>query len=292
MDTEKYRALLSAIDHGSLSAAADQLGYTISGISRSVASLENQLGFSLLVRSKSGVVPTADCEKLLPNIREILRHQELLQQTADRIRGLETGSVSVGIAYPPFHSRLSSLIVSFRNKYPGISVQLTEGTSSELSGLMEEKKLDLCIISQRDNVPEFQPLFHDHLCIWVPVDHPAVKNGVYPVRYLEQDDYILIHPGKETDNSLFLKELHLSPKICASTSDVDAVYAMVNAGLGVSLMNHIFDEGRKGSVISLPLDHGKEFDIGLAAPHQEDRSPAAQEFFSFLETAFSDQNVL
>lgn len=40
MDTERWQILLKAIDHGSLRAAAEEMGFTVSGISRSVATLE------------------------------------------------------------------------------------------------------------------------------------------------------------------------------------------------------------------------------------------------------------
>ena len=51
MDTERWQILLKAIDRGSLRAAAEEMGFTVSGISRSVATLEKELGFSLLYRA-------------------------------------------------------------------------------------------------------------------------------------------------------------------------------------------------------------------------------------------------
>lgn len=69
MDTERWQILLRAIDRGSLRAAADEMDVTVSGISRSVATLEKELGFSLLHRAKSGVQPTEECRQLLPAVR-------------------------------------------------------------------------------------------------------------------------------------------------------------------------------------------------------------------------------
>ena len=60
------------------------MGFTVSGISRSVATLEKELGFALLYRAKSGVQPTAECRQLLPSVRELLFAQERLEQTAAR----------------------------------------------------------------------------------------------------------------------------------------------------------------------------------------------------------------
>ena len=85
MDTDKYKALLSAIETGSLSAAAAELDYTPSGISRAVASLEESLGFSLLVRKKSGVFPTEECQLLLPLFRNLI-HTEIDPDSSQTIR--------------------------------------------------------------------------------------------------------------------------------------------------------------------------------------------------------------
>ena len=282
MDTEKYRALIYAIDTGSLTAAAEKLGYTPSGISRSVASVEDQLGFPLLTRAKSGVTPTEDCEQVLPIIRNILRIQDQLQQTADRICSLETGSVTVGTAYPIYDQILSRKIVAFRKLHPKISIRLIEGTSSELSHKLSLHELDFCIISQRENVPVFHPLCRDSICAWVPAFHPAVSEGIYQVRNLWSDDYIELYPDLETDNSIFLEKNQLYPNVCAGTSDIFAAYAMVEAGLGIVLINTLLSRPRNGDVVSLPLDRSSDFEIGVAAKSQEECSPAANEFLNFI----------
>ena len=62
MDHNKRTALLTAIDLGNLTRAAEQLGYTQSGLSYIIKSVEAEFGFPLLIRSRSGVRPTA-----LPN---------------------------------------------------------------------------------------------------------------------------------------------------------------------------------------------------------------------------------
>ena len=194
MDTEKYKALICAIDTGSLTAAAEILDYTPSGISRSVMSVEEQFGFPLLVRAKSGVTPTEECEQLLPLIRNLLHIQEQLQQTADRVCSLETGSVTVGTAYPIYDQILSKQIVSFRKLHPNISIRLIEGTSSALSDQLRNHVLDFCIISQRQNIPVFYPLCRDSISAWVPSNHPSVKRGIYQTADLLSDDYIELYP--------------------------------------------------------------------------------------------------
>ena len=62
MDTAKIRALLAAADLGSISKAADALGYTQSGVTHIIRALEEEAGFPLLLRGNRGVRLTADGE--------------------------------------------------------------------------------------------------------------------------------------------------------------------------------------------------------------------------------------
>lgn len=100
MDTEKCTVLLTAIDQGSLSGAAEALGYTPSGVSRLVASLEAELGLPLLVRGKGGVTPTPECEALRPRFAELASLGRACRDEAAAVRGLEAGTLTVGRAAP------------------------------------------------------------------------------------------------------------------------------------------------------------------------------------------------
>ena len=55
MDSKKIAALLLAVEKGSLTSAATELGYTQSGLTHMMNALEQELGLNLLVRSKNGV---------------------------------------------------------------------------------------------------------------------------------------------------------------------------------------------------------------------------------------------
>ena len=68
----KARALMSAVEMGSLKAAAEALGCTQSAVSHMIASLEKELGFRLLRRARSGVKLTDEGERLLPFVRALL----------------------------------------------------------------------------------------------------------------------------------------------------------------------------------------------------------------------------
>ena len=119
MELDRYRALVCAIETGSLSAAAEALQYTPSGVSRMVAALEEETGVPLLLREHSGVRPTKECEKLLPAIRDLLHAGESCAQLSAQLSGLDVGTVTVGTAYSAFYSPLARIISDFHARYGG-----------------------------------------------------------------------------------------------------------------------------------------------------------------------------
>ena len=81
MDTIKCELFLAAVDRGSLTAAGEAYGYTQSGVTRIINSLEKELGFPLFIRSKKGVVLTENGKAMLPALRDLVRANQLSEQT-------------------------------------------------------------------------------------------------------------------------------------------------------------------------------------------------------------------
>lgn len=103
MNTERIRVLLKTAECGSITAAAEVLHFTPSGVSRTIESLEKDLGLSLLLRSRSGVSKTAICEELLPYMKQIINDERILQEEAAKLTGLLKGTIRIGVAYAAFY---------------------------------------------------------------------------------------------------------------------------------------------------------------------------------------------
>lgn len=115
MNIEKYKALLCAIEKGSLSAAGEELGYTPSGMSRMIASIEEETGLSLLIRGRNGAVPTKDCQKLMPYFSKIILAGEELQKQTEEIQGLDTGHIAIGNAYAFYYDWLAKPFLNLQH---------------------------------------------------------------------------------------------------------------------------------------------------------------------------------
>ncbi len=281
MDLARYRALVCAVETGSLSAAAETLQYTPSGISRMIAALEEEAGFSLLLRDRSGVRPTAECEKLLPAIRELLHAGESCAQLSAQLRGLDVGTVTVGTAYSAFYSPLARIISDFHVQYPGIQVQLRGGYSTELLAQLNAHQLDLCLISKREGGHDWLPILQDELMAWLPADHPMAWLPAFPVADFAKEPYIETYPDKDIDNARVFARCGVTPNLKFSTMDSLATYSMVEAGLGLSMNNALNGRVWSGNVRILPLDPPQIVEIGAAT--LPDLAPAARTFFAFVK---------
>ena len=290
METDKIRILLEAIRAGNLSCIAVGLGYTPSGISRAISSLEEEVGFPLLLRHRTGVSPTADCKRLIPVMQELMERDEQLKILAAGVRGLQIGTVVVGTVYNLFYHTISQMITSFVKDYPGISVHFVTGSSSGLANKLDQGKIDVCLISHRVGNFHWTPLFEDDLIVWVPENHPCAKTGVYPLEQLTRDPYVSVFPDTEPNDVMFFKKENLHPNIKYTAGDVDAAFAMVDAGLGVSVVNGLSADARlgRGKVVTLQLEPRQKVEVGLAVANREFEAPAAKQFIKFAVSYFCD----
>ncbi len=286
MELDRYRALVCAIETGSLSAAAEKLQYTPSGISRMIATLEEETGFPLLFRERNGVCPTKECESLLPAIRKLLYAGDNCAQISAQIRGLDIGTVTVGTAYSAFYTPLAKIISAFHASYPGIQVQLCGGYSTELLSQLRSHQIDLCMISKREGDHSWLPLLRDELTAWLPASHSMAQLSAFPITAFAEEPYIETYPDKDIDNARVFARCDIKPNLKFSTMDSLATYSMVEAGLGLSMNNAINGRAWSGNVRILPLDPPQIVEIGIAS--LSDPVPAAEKFFSFLKSHISE----
>lgn len=280
MEIERYKALLCVIDTGSMSAAAEKLGYTPSGMSRMMAAIEEENGFPLLIRKREGIFPTADCRIMLPAIRELIFAGEKCRQISQKIRGNDVGTVIVGTAYNAYYEWLANIASQFHKIYPGIKIEFRNGYSSGLAKLMSEHRVDICFISYRDGMHDWISLSHDPMVAWVPSAHEISVKKEISLKIFETEPYIEIYPGQDSDNARILKAHNIKPNIRFSTMDSLAAYSMVEAGLGVTMNNMMNEPPRNGAVKLIPLSDAEPVNIGVAISRE--LSPAAATFAGFL----------
>ena len=146
------------------------------------------------------------------------------------------------------------MIAGFTHRYPGVTINLLEGTSSELCQAVRERRADLCIASRREGPFRWTPIHEGPLVVLVPERHPLAEGDRVPIDALRTEPFIELNPGLETDNSRFFAKYDLHPNTRFTTSDPTAVRSIVSAGLGISLINDLQAGTEKNGIRILPTD--------------------------------------
>ena len=134
------------------------MGFTVSGISRSVATLEKELGFlPCCTARQSGVQPTAECCQLPPSVRELLFAQERLEQTAAKVRGADCGTIVIGTAYNCYYEWVTRMMAAFRTRHRR-GHQDRQRHQQRAGRDAAGSPHDFCLISHRDSLPVWLPI--------------------------------------------------------------------------------------------------------------------------------------
>ena len=106
---DEMLALRQVVDTGSISAAAEQMGQTPSGISRALSRLETKLDTSLLHRTTRRLSLTDEGQAFLAQARRILSAVDEAEEQARARRSSPAGRLRVNAAMP-FMLHVLSLI--------------------------------------------------------------------------------------------------------------------------------------------------------------------------------------
>lgn len=290
MDILKCKALVWSLDLGSFSAAGEKLGYTASGITKMVNSMEEEMGFPIVSRSNKGISPTDDGKRLIPIIRKMIADEEMINQVATEVRGIVKGKVRVGTYYSIAAAWLPEVIKGFDVAYPGITIDTVESYNRNLIGLLESGRIDCCFFAKN---PAFKgdwiELKEDQLVAWLPKDHPYAKEKAFPIAQLEKENFIHTSPGQDTELDRLLKQEKIKPKTDFTTADAFTTYSMVEAGLGISFNNSLVTSKWHGEVVTLPFDPPKYVSLGIAVPSLKNASPATKRFIQFAKDIITQE---
>lgn len=137
LNVDALIAFCAVIDAGSFSAAAERLGQTPSGVSRTISRLEKQLGISLIVRTTRRLDLTAEGCWLLERARAILAELSETEAQLANSRALPSGLVRVNAATPVLVHLLAPLVAGFLDAYPQVQLELNHGET--FVDLIEER---------------------------------------------------------------------------------------------------------------------------------------------------------
>ena len=151
MESKKLEALMMSVDLGSFTRAAEVLGYTQSGLTHMMNSLEKEIGVPLLERGRSGVRLTPEGERVAPAIRDFLDSASRLDAALTQAGDVRREAIRVGTYASMGVHWLPGIIRRFREECPEASVEMrVTNHIAEAYAALLQGKLDLIFASRQE----------------------------------------------------------------------------------------------------------------------------------------------
>ncbi|MEM5329930.1 LysR substrate-binding domain-containing protein [Paraburkholderia sp. JHI2823] len=140
--TDELLVFVTVIDAGSITAAAEKLEQTVSGVSRALTRLEKQLGVALILRTTRRLQLTEEGELFLERARAILAAMADAEEAVTRHRERPSGRLRVDAATPFMLHCIVPHVAAFAQRYPEIQLELTN--NERIVDLLEQR-VDIAI---------------------------------------------------------------------------------------------------------------------------------------------------
>ncbi len=251
---EELQAFASVVACGSITAAAEQLGQTVSAVSRALSRLESKLETTLLRRTTRRIELTEEGRAFLAQTRAILASIEHAEEQMAARRAQPAGRLRVNAATPFMLHAIVPLLPAFRQSYPQITLELD---TDELNIDLLERRTDLAIRigALEDSTLHARPLGSSRLRVLASPGYLAARGRPKTVASLVEHELIgFTQP--ESLNRWPLRGVHgdewpITPTLSASSGETLRQLALRGMGL-VCLSDFMTDADRaKGDLVQV-----------------------------------------
>lgn len=284
--------LVTAIDRGGLTAAAERLDLTPSAVSKAITRLERRLGVKLLERSTRRVTPTAEGQSFCEAARRIIGAIDEAEAGVMASRGSPRGTLRVtcGVAFGTH--LLAPVLGAFTDRYPEVTVELG----------ITDRRVDL-IAANLDIGIRTGPVGDDRLVgrRFAEVRRVIVASPAYLERRghpLHPDDlarHVCIVPSNAPGLSLwpFVIDGEIrrqEVRGAVTVDDAASIHALALGGLGIARVADTIVAGSiaTGQLVSLfEAQHAADpVPMHLVFPPGRQRLPKVRAFLDFIMAAF------
>ena len=176
MTFNQLKYVLEMVEAGSFSAAAQKLGLTQPALSLQIQSLENELDFRIVDRSRKPFELTPEGELFVEKAREIIILTESLADLSFELGEKIQGLLRVGII-PTLAPYLVPMFVSQLNRdYPDLKIEIQELITEGIVRKLNRGELDAGLLSTPlEAKVKCEPLFYEKFFLYVSDAHPLFE---------------------------------------------------------------------------------------------------------------------
>ena len=238
LSLHQLTCFLAVYEHGSLTRAAEELGYAQPSVSEQVRALEKSLGVQLFRRVGRGVVPTTVADTLRPHAERTLGAAEETRRAAQAVKSFETGTIRFGMFGTARLYAGAGLIADVLSRHPGVRVELVGQNSSEVADELRRGRLEAAMIaihSVESEGLQVTPVGRDEI-VYVSNDPEQLQSPVTAKR-LAQARLVMPETTWRSTDSIriilrqMLHETGRNPVTRIEVEDVEIAVELVGMGL-------------------------------------------------------------
>ncbi len=287
METKKLEAFLRSIELSSINKAACEQGYTQSGLTYTLNTLEEELGIRLLKRSYTGITLTPEGEEVYPLIERIVQDEKELLGRIEAIKNNPLKTLWIGTYSSLAVGWLSDIVDDFKKEFPDISLEIMTGFTTLRESMLQEI-VDIAICEKHIIGDEYRWSklnMTDEICAAVNVELPIAEKA--SVSFRELNPYPIYFPAMNEKSSVVLalkKEgIQYDNVTNLYTDDGSLALLMVGKLPSVSFVSRRYETECPGNVRFLSLDPPLYRKIGLAVIEKKQNEKPVRMFCRLVQ---------
>ena len=236
MNVQKLNIILEALKYGSMTKAAEKLGYTQSALTYAINSTERELGFPVVIRDANGIRLSKEGEELFPCIQDMVECESRLMAKANEIKRRRGNVLNIAVYPSTADVLLPEILADFNKEAPDVTVNVTVGSYDDIIGWLMKHSIDFGIGGQM-KLPGFEwiPLIEDPEMAILPLDFPTDGMTVFPMEEFKKHPFVV--PVFWADEMAMAKQIErygIVPQFNVTSPYNAPVIAMVEQGIALS----------------------------------------------------------
>ncbi|MET7299405.1 LysR family transcriptional regulator [Embleya sp. NPDC005575] len=234
--------LVTVVDTGSFTRAAELLHVTQPALSHQIRALEQAVGGALLERLPRAIRLTPMGRAVLPHARATLADTERLHAAAQCVAGLAGGELEIATVYSVSLGILPPVLRAWRRRQPGVRIRLREyAHTDELRAAMAAGRADLAIGPTPESWPgPVRDLGVEEFVVVLAADDPAAidADGTIALAALAGRSWVHFAPGNGLAELLdrVCGAAGFHPAVAVRAEQTAAAPLLAAAGLGPTLV--------------------------------------------------------
>jgi DNA-binding transcriptional LysR family regulator len=242
MELRHLRYFVTLAEELHFGKAAERLHIAQPPLSQQIRQLETELGFELFHRTKRNVQLTEAGQVFLVEVQQIFKQLEQAIQIGRQISRGEMGQLIVGFVGSATYNILPIILRAFRDRIPGVSLELHELTTHQQLQWLREGRMDVGFIRPpvEDDIFSFEIIFRESLVVALPETHLLVNEPEVCLRSLASEPFILfprfLAPGLYDLIISLCQQAGFSPNVAQEAIQMQTIVSLVAGGLGVAIV--------------------------------------------------------